>query len=60
MIKTINIEVWHGTKQDDYEVTEVTTALSFTEYLRNLYLSGGFRWNDEFVPWHRVNYIRVV
>jgi len=56
----MKIEVWHGEKHDDNIVTEVSWAGNFTGYLRDLYETGGFRYGNEFVPWHRVNYITVV
>lgn len=55
------VKVWHGEGHDDYTTTEMTVQYAdFTEYVRDLYATGGFRYGDKFVPWHKVNFVERV
>lgn len=54
----MKINVWHGVKHDDYEVTEVNGLQSPTALADLIRAEGYFRTNGgNIVPWHRIHYI---
>lgn len=56
------IKVWHKEGHDEYTTTEMEAprGMTFTDYIRELHGTGGFRYGDQFVPWHNVNFIKKV